>query len=69
MKKLLAQNSKAIGAGTGAAIATLIVWGLRQIPGFQDLPIEAEAAIGVMVTAIITWWFPANEPVDQLRRS
>ena len=66
--QMIKQNSKAIGAGLGAAIGTIIGWGLKQIPGFEDLPVEVEGAITVLVATLITWFFPANEVPHQVNR-
>lgn len=55
------KNSKAIGAGVGVAIASLVVWGLSLIPGVVDIPAGVEAAIAVIITTLITWVAPANE--------
>lgn len=55
------KNSKAIGAGVGAAIASLVVWGLSLIPGVVEIPAGVEAAIAVIITTLITWVAPANE--------
>jgi len=55
------KNSKAIGAGVGVAIASLVVWGLSLIPGVVEIPSAVEAAIAVIITTLITWLAPANE--------
>ena len=58
-------NSKAIGAGVGAAATVIIVYLIRTLTHWE-LPIEVQAAIevviGVIVTAATTWLFPANTP-------
>lgn len=55
----IGRNMKAIGAGFGAAVATVLIWGLEA--GFSfEFPGEVEAAITVIVTAAVTWIAPAN---------
>lgn len=61
---MLKRNYKAIGAGVGAAIAEAILFGLSFIPGVESLVTpEVSAAFIVIVSAVVTWLFPANEVV------
>lgn len=61
---MLKRNYKAVGAGVGAAIAEAILFGLAFIPGVKELITpELSAAFVVIVSAVVTWFFPANEVV------
>ena len=57
--KLLTQNYKAVGATLGGSLGALIVWALNTYVG--EVTPELEAAIIVVVSAVITWFAPANE--------
>lgn len=62
--KVFKRNSKAVGAGFGAAVATIVVLVLRQFG--VELGLEVEGAIAVLVTTITTWLFPANSGPEEL---
>ena len=56
--KLLAQNSKAIGGGLGAALAFVIAW-LFGLAGVE-VSAEVQAALAVIVSALGAWRAPKN---------
>ena len=58
--KMFSKNSKAFGAGIGASIASVVVFVIRQTG--LELPAEVEATFVALISAVVTWFFPANEP-------
>lgn len=63
--RLLGRNSKAIGSGTGGALALLIIWILST---FFKIEMPEEVAISLVVVLSIgfTWLFPPNkEPISK----
>lgn len=44
----------ATGAGIGAALATVVIWGIEAPTGF-DIPDVVEGAITVLVSAAVSW--------------
>ena len=56
---VIAQHSKTLGAGFGAALAALAIFGLKQW-GHVTLDPATAAALAVVVTGLITYVSPAN---------
>lgn len=56
---------KAVAGGVAANVATLILWAISNIPGWETMPAEPKAAIIALVTAgvgsVIVYFAPANQ--------
>ena len=52
--------SKAIGAGVGGAISTVLLWAVSVVMPDLKIPVEVSAALTTLVTALLVYAFPAN---------
>lgn len=62
--------STKVGAATvGAALATLVAWGLAQFAHI-DMPDDAKMALGVVFVGVITlaagWFTPEQNPTESM---
>ena len=74
--KVITRNWKMLGAGTGTltgALLTILTYIFREYLGFDpESPEDAQfiGAVGFILTfvlsQVVTWWFPTNEPPDQV---
>jgi negative regulator of sigma E activity len=57
--------TKAVASGVAANVVTLVVWGIRTVPGWETLPDEPKAAVlalaSAAVGAAIVYFAPANK--------
>ena len=63
MTNPLPPYSKAVGASLGAAIATIIIFTLREVG--VDLPPAVAGAVNVLVTTLVVYFAPANQELYQ----
>lgn len=54
VETILTKSNKAIGAGIGAAIGTLVAY-------YWPMPVEVQGAMAVLLSAGVTWFAPKNK--------
>ena len=50
----MTKSNKAIGAGIGAAIGTIVAY-------YWPMPVEVQGAMAILLSAGVTWFAPKNK--------